>query len=404
MGRHILHIDMNCFYASVEMQRHPEYRNVPLAVCGSQEDRHGIVLTANYLAKPRGVKVGQAIWQAKQVCPELVTLPPDMSEYIRFSHMAREIYEDYTDQIEPFGLDENWLDVTGSVGCKGSPMAIAREISERIKFELGITASIGVADNKITAKLGSDYKKPDGTTVFSRENFKQRVWTLPANTLLYVGKRASDRLNRLGVRTIGELAACDPAFIHSILGKNGDLLLRYARGEDDEPVRSFYAEREVKSVGNSMTFAHNLLGADECRMGITALCDNVGRRLRKRGMVCQTVQLGIRDPEFHNRSRQITLERPTNSTRALIDLSMQLLLGHWPMDKPVRLLSVTAANLLPENQSCEQLSLFDAAEDIQKRDRQHKLDQTVDALRQKFGDQSVVFAHSVKKKDKTDKK
>lgn len=401
MGRHILHIDMNCFYASVEMQRHPEYRNVPLAVCGSQEDRHGIVLTANYLAKPRGVKVGQAIWQAKQVCPELVTLPPDMSEYIRFSHMAREIYEDYTDQIEPFGLDENWLDVTGSVGCKGSPMAIAQEISERIKFELGITASIGVADNKITAKLGSDYKKPDGTTVFSRENFKQRVWTLPANTLLYVGKRASDRLNRLGVRTIGELAACDPAFLHSILGKNGDLLLRYARGEDDEPVRSFYAEREVKSVGNSMTFAHNLLGADECRMGITALCDNVGRRLRKRGMVCQTVQLGIRDPEFHNRSRQVTLERPTNSTRTLIDLSMQLLLGHWPMDKPVRLLSVTAANLLPENQSCEQLSLFDAAEDIQKRDRQHKLDQTVDALRQKFGDQSVVFAHSVKKKDKT---
>ena len=159
----------------------------------------------------------------------------------------------------------------------------------------------------------------------------------------------------------------------------------------------------LRSVGNSMTFAHNLLGADECRMGITALCDNVGRRLRKRGMVCQTVQLGIRDPEFHNRSRQITLERPTNSTRTLIDLSMQLLLGHWPMDKPVRLLSVTAANLLPENQSCEQLSLFDAAEDIQKRDRQHKLDQTVDALRQKFGDQSVVFAHSVKKKDKTDK-
>ena len=232
MGRHILHIDMNCFYASVEMQRHPEDRNVPLAVCGSQEDRHGIVLTANYLAKPRGVKVGQAIWQAKQVCPELVTLPPDMSEYIRFSHMAREIYEDYTDQIEPFGLDENWLDVTGSVGCKGSPMAIAREISERIKFELGITASIGVADNKITAKLGSDYKKPDGTTVFSRENVKQRVWTLPANTLLYVGKRASDRLNRLGVRTIGELAACDPAFIHSILGKKrrSSAALRQRRG------------------------------------------------------------------------------------------------------------------------------------------------------------------------------
>ena len=186
MGRHILHIDMNCFYASVEMQRHPEYRNVPLAVCGSQEDRHGIVLTANYLAKPRGVKVGQAIWQAKQVCPELVTLPPDMSEYIRFSHMAREIYEDYTDQIEPFGLDENWLDVTGSVGCKGSPMAIAREISERIKFELGITASIGVADNKITAKLGSDYKKPDAITRIEADNYREIVYPLPIDDLLYV--------------------------------------------------------------------------------------------------------------------------------------------------------------------------------------------------------------------------
>ena len=159
MARHILHCDMNCFYAAVEMQRHPELRDKPLAVCGSQEERHGIVLTANYIAKPYGVKTGMAIWQARQKCPALVVIPPDMDEYIRFSRMAHEIYEDYTDQIEPFGLDENWLDVTGSVGLFGDPMHIAKEISERIKFELGITASIGVSDNKITAKLGSDYKK-----------------------------------------------------------------------------------------------------------------------------------------------------------------------------------------------------------------------------------------------------
>lgn len=158
MVRHILHCDMNCFYAAVEMQRHPELRDKPLAVCGSQEERHGIVLTANYIAKPYGVKTGMAIWQAKQKCPSLVVLPPDMDEYIRFSRMAHEIYEDYTDQIEPFGLDENWLDVTGSVGLFGDPMSIAREISERIKFELGITASIGVSDNKITAKLGRTIK------------------------------------------------------------------------------------------------------------------------------------------------------------------------------------------------------------------------------------------------------
>ena len=403
MDRVILHCDCNNYFASVELLERPDLRELPVAVAGDPEGRHGIILAKNQLAKKYGVKTAETIWQAQRKCPGLILLPPHMEKYKAISQQINAIYLDYTDQVEAFSIDESWLDVTGSQHLFGDGRVIADTLRRRVREEIGITISVGVSWNKTFAKMGSDYKKPDGTTVFSRENFKQRVWTLPANTLLYVGKRASDRLNRLGVRTIGELAACDPAFIHSILGKNGDLLLRYARGEDDEPVRSFYAEREVKSVGNSMTFAHNLLGADECRMGITALCDNVGRRLRKRGMVCQTVQLGIRDPEFHNRSRQITLERPTNSTRTLIDLSMQLLLGHWPMDKPVRLLSVTAANLLPENQSCEQLSLFDAAEDIQKRDRQHKLDQTVDALRQKFGDQSVVFAHSVKKKDKTDK-
>ena len=173
MARNVLHIDFNCFYAAVEMQRNPEIRNKPVAVCGSQEDRHGIVLTANYIAKPFGVKTGMAIWQAKQCCPDLVVLPPNMQEYIRISKLARDIYEDYTDQIEPFGLDESWLDVTGSVGLFGSPMAIAKEISDRIKFELGITASIGVADNKITAKLGSDYKKPDAITRIEADNYEE---------------------------------------------------------------------------------------------------------------------------------------------------------------------------------------------------------------------------------------
>ena len=197
--RHILHCDMNCFYASVEMQRHPELRNKPLAVCGSQEERHGIVLTANYLAKPYGVKTGMAIWQARQRCPTLEILPPDMGEYIRFSRMAREIYEDYTDQIEPFGLDESWLDVTGSVGLFGDPMTIAREISDRIKFELGITASIGVSDNKITAKLGSDYKKPDAITRIERDNYKEIVYPLPVEDLLYVGPATSKKLRSIGL-------------------------------------------------------------------------------------------------------------------------------------------------------------------------------------------------------------
>ena len=191
MGRDVLHVDMNCIYASVEMQRLPELRNRPLAVCGSQEERHGIVPTANYLAKLKGVKTGMAIWQTKQHCPDLVVLPPDMGEYIRVSKMAQKIYDDYTDQVEPFGLDECWLDVTGSTGLYGSPMAIAQKISGRIKFELGTTASIGVSDNKITAKLDSDYKKPDAITRIGPDNYWDLVYSLSVEVLLYVGPATS---------------------------------------------------------------------------------------------------------------------------------------------------------------------------------------------------------------------
>lgn len=224
MGRHILHCDMNAFYASVEAQRHPELRDKPLAVCGSQDERHGIVLTANYIAKPRGVKTGMAVWQARQCCPNLVILPPDMGEYIRISKLAREIYEDYTDQTEPFGLDESWLDVTGSVGLYGSPMTIAREISKRIKFELGITASIGVSYNKITAKLGSDYKKPDAITRIEQDNYKEIVYPLPVEDLLYVGPATSKKLRAIGISTIGRLAECPVDVLKRRLGKMGAIL------------------------------------------------------------------------------------------------------------------------------------------------------------------------------------
>ena len=185
MERNILHVDANSFYASVEQQRRPELRGKPVAVCGSQEDRHGIVLTASYPAKYRGVKTGMAIWQAKQHCPELVVLPPDMREYLRISRMARDIYERYTDQVEPYGLDECWLDITGSVGLYGSPMEIARAISDQIKFELGITVGIGVANNKITAKLGSDYKKPDAITRIERDNYEDVAYQELCITLIH---------------------------------------------------------------------------------------------------------------------------------------------------------------------------------------------------------------------------
>lgn len=221
MSRTILHSDMNCFYASVEMLHHPEFSGKPLAVGGDPEARHGIVLTANYIAKKAGVKTGMALWQAKQVCPEIIFVPPRMDLYLRFSRMAQEIYSEYTDLREPFGIDESWLDVSASTSIKGDGMKIAQEISNRIKNELGVTVSIGVSWNKIFAKLGSDYKKPDGITAFTKENYKNIVWNLPAGDLLMVGRSTEKTLRKLGIRTIGELAGTEPSIIRDLSWKDG---------------------------------------------------------------------------------------------------------------------------------------------------------------------------------------
>ena len=204
--RTILHSDCNCFYASVEQLHHPQLRQKPLAVGGDPEARHGIVLTANYIAKKFGVKTGMALWQAKQLCPDIVFVPPRMDLYLRFSRMAHEIYSEYTDLYEPYGIDENWLDVSASATLKGDGLKIAEEISRRVKSELGITVSIGVSFNKIFAKLGSDYKKPDAITTMYRDEFKEKAWKLPASDLLYVGKSTDKKLRNLGIKTIGDIA------------------------------------------------------------------------------------------------------------------------------------------------------------------------------------------------------
>ena len=398
MDRTILHCDCNAFYASVETLLDPSLDAGPMAVCGDPESRHGIILAKNEKAKRFGVATAETIWQARRKCPELKLIPPHRDEYVRLSRRCNELYLEYTDLVDPFGIDESFLDVTGSKHLFGTGAQIADELRKRMREEIGLTISVGVSWNRAFAKLGSDYKKPDATTVFSRENYRELVWSLPVNTLLYVGKRAADRLGALGVRTIGDLAACDRALAHSVFGKMGDTLWRYARGEDDEPVRSFYEEREVKSVGNSMTFSHNLLGEAECRFGVTALCDTVGRRLRARGLQCQTVQLIIRDPDFHNISRQVTLERPTDSTRALIDTAMSIWRARWKPEKPVRLLAVTAMNLLPADAAGEQLSLFDGADGLKNADKQRSLDRAMDALRARFGTDAVQYGSAVKKK------
>ena len=385
MARHILHVDQNCFYASVEMQRHPELRDKPLAVCGSQEERHGIVLTANYLAKPYGVKTGMAIWQARQKCPNLVILPPDMDEYIRFSRMAREIYEDYTDQIEPFGLDESWLDVTGSVGLFGDPMSIAREISGRIKFELGITASIGVSDNKITAKLGSDYKKPDAITRIEADNYKEIAYPLPVEDLLYVGPATSRKLRAIGIRTIGRLAECPVDVLVRRLGKMGAVLHTFANGRDVSPVQKSDHVPNIKSVGNSTTTPRDLETEADVKLMLYLLAESVCARMRELVSRCTVVEIYVRDTQLNSIVRQRKLQAPSCSSQELAETGLDIFRRNYRWDRPVRSIGLRGAGLV-EAQGTVQLSLY--TED-QKRDKWERIDTAVDHLRQRYGYMSV---------------
>ena len=383
--RHVLHCDMNCFYASVEMQRHPELRDKPLAVCGSQEERHGIVLTANYIAKPYGVKTGMAIWQARERCPHLVVLPPDMEEYIRFSRMAREIYEDYTDQIEPFGLDESWLDVTGSVGLFGTPMKIAREISDRIKFELGITASIGVANNKITAKLASDHRKPDAITRIEADNYKEIAYPLPVEDLLYVGPATSRKLRAMGICTIGRLAEHPVDALVWRLGKMGAVLHSFANGKDLSPVQHSDHIPAIKSVGNSATTPRDLENEDDVKLMLLLLAESICSRMRELVSRCTVVELYVRDTELHTFYRQRKLVAPSCSSQELAEVGFSLFQKNYTWRRPIRSIGLRGAGLVEALDSV-QLSLY--AED-QKRDKWERIDAAVDRLRKRYGYMSV---------------
>lgn len=300
MNRTILHSDCNCFYASVELLHHPELRGKPVAVGGDPEARHGIVLTADYTAKRYGVKTGMALWQAKQVCPDITFLPPRMDLYLRFSKMAQEIYADYTDKREPYGIDESWLDVTDSATLKGDGFHIAQEISSRMKKELGITVSVGVSFNKIFAKLGSDYKKPDAITTMYEDEFQRKAWCLPVSDLLYVGNATNKKLYSMGIRTIGDLAKSDETLLVRKLGKMGSILWAFANGYDESPVKLENTSAPVKSVGNSTTTPRDMETDEDVRIVLYILAESVAARLRENGFRCRTVEISVRDKElFH---------------------------------------------------------------------------------------------------------
>lgn len=388
MERTILHSDMNCFYASVEMLHHPELAGKPLAVGGDPEARHGIVLTANYIAKKSGVKTGMALWQAKQVCPEIIFVPPRMDLYLRFSRMAQEIYSEYTDLREPFGIDESWLDVSASTSIKGDGMKIANEISKRIKHELGVTVSIGVSWNKIFAKLGSDYKKPDAITEFSRENYKNLAWNLPAGDLIYVGRSTNKKLQTLGIKTIGELANTEPAILESRLGKMGLVLHTFTNGWDETPVCVEGYQAPIKSIGNSTTTPRDLVNDLDVKIILMALSESVASRLRENGFQCKVVEISIRDNELYHFSRQCKLKRPTNITDEIVQAAYRLFKDNYRWEHPIRSLGVRGCDLVSDDMPY-QLDLFMSE---QKREKLEKMDQVVDEIRARFGYQSIQRA------------
>ena len=388
MGRHILHIDANAFYASVEQQRHPELRDKPIAVCGSQEERHGIVLTASYPAKRRGIKTGMAIWQAKQKCPELIVVPPDMGEYMRISRLARNIYERYTDQVEPFGLDEAWLDITGSVALFGQPMDIATEISDRVKYELGITVSIGVSDNKVTAKLGSDYKKPDAITRIERDNYEEIVYPLPVEDLLYVGPATSRKLRSAGIGTIGQLAQTSDDFLQRRLGKMGLILGSFAKGLDVSPVLKTDHISTIKSVGNSATTPRDLVNNEDVYLMLILLSESVCARMRELASKCTVVEISVRNTELQSITRQRKLLTPTCSSLEMAQVALDLFRANYSWEYPIRSIGVRGSGLV-EASACDQLSLF--LDDTQRQKRE-RIEGVVDKIRERYGYMSLQRA------------
>lgn len=392
-NRMILHCDMNGFFASVELLDYPELRDKPMAVCGDPESRHGIILAKNEIAKRYGIVTAETLWQARKKCPDLQTVPPHHKKYQHYSRLINEIYLQYTDMVEPFSVDESWLDVTASQKLFGNGKQIADKIRHQVKKELGLTLSAGVSFNKIFAKMGSDYKKPDATTVITQENYKNILWPLDIRDLFFVGKATADKLQGIGIHTIGQLAESDRHTVTALLGKQGGIIHDYANGLDQTPVSRFDEREDVKSIGNGSTFRRNLEGIQDIRTAVIALSDTVAVRLRQKKKKTFGVKVDIKDPSLKVISRQQQLDNPTNLAENIADAAVSIIEKSWNLRHPIRMLTVTAINLCPEDQA-QQLSLF-SSENIQN-ETGEKMERTMDDIRKKFGRNAITFGRIIK--------
>ena len=381
MERVILHVDANCFYASCEMRERPELRDVPMVVGGDEHMRHGIVFAKNELARKAGIVTAEVLWKARQKCPGLVCVPPRMRVYEQMSLRLRRMFYEYTDCVEPFGLDEAWLDITHSPRSDG--YAVAEEIRRRVREELQITVSIGVSFSKVFAKLGSDIKKPDATTVITPQNMGELVWPLKARELLYVGPATERRLADIGVRTIGQLAQLPRDVLCGLLGKHGELLHAFANGQDGGLVLAFGHSAEARSLGNSTTTPRDLVCDGDAKLILHALAESVGARLREQGLQGRTVQIWVRDNALESFERQAKLAQPTQLTGEISEAAFALFCRHyrWDVQRPVRSLGVTVSDITAARH-VRQLSLF---EEDRRRERLTSLEQTLDRIRGRYG-------------------
>ena len=400
--RIIFHADCNNFFASCECLERPELELVPMAVAGDPENRVGVVVAKNEIAKRAGVKTTDTVRQAQKKCPGIVFVSPRHHYYSEISKRVNAIYLEYTDQVEPASIDESYIDMTDIVpALHMEPAALADELRRRVRDEIGITISVGVSFCKIFAKMGSDYKKPDATTVISMENYRDLLWPLPVGDLYMAGKSAVATMEKHYIRTIGDLAHQSQETMQSMLGKHGDLLWRYANGIDEEAVRFFGDKPEIKSVSRGRTFKRDLVTEAEIRTAISVLADEVARALRKSKMKGEVVSVQIRRPDMMDTSRQTSLGHYTFLQLEIQEVAMGLVRDNWRIGAPIRALTVGVSKLVPKDQVVEQMSLFDFAlpptgqEKLGStaREKQEKLETLVDELRQKHGEQSITLGY-----------
>lgn len=394
--RAILHCDLNNFFASVEMLTKPELRNVPMAVSGDPNKRHGIILAKNQIARKYGIYTPETVYSALKKCPKLVLVKPHYEEYVKYSKLVNKIYQKYTDRVEKFSIDESFLDVTESISIFGTPYEIAYKIKEEVKSKYNLTISVGVSFNKTFAKLGSDLKKPDAITVLDYENYKEKIYDLPVNMLLYVGKNTKSKLNKLGIKTIGDLALSNKYRIVKHLGKFGEQIHNHANGIDDDPVKYYYEKEERKSISKGITFESDISDIIVLEKEFVKLTSDVAFTLRKNNMKASVVSIVFKDAMFVSSSRQKKINF-TNSFDEICKSVIELVRENYKNGVAIRYICVGLSSLKQKSDN-EQLDLFNMLEENVKskknNENKEKATKVMDKLKEIYGDK-IDYASTI---------